>query len=125
MPWFVYIIKCRDNTLYTGIIQWDYIFVKKCLVELILSNAKDLQNSAMIWHVYIVCCRDNTLYTGITNNLQRRIRDHNSGNGCRYTKYRYPVKLIYSGEKLTKSEALKRESYIKGLTRANKLKIAE
>ncbi|MCK4810384.1 MAG: GIY-YIG nuclease family protein [Candidatus Omnitrophica bacterium] len=47
----------------------------------------------MIWYVYIIRCRDNTLYTGITNNLKRRIREHNSGKGCRYTKCRWPVEL--------------------------------
>ncbi|MBN2121259.1 MAG: GIY-YIG nuclease family protein [Candidatus Omnitrophica bacterium] len=79
----------------------------------------------MPWYLYIIQCKDRTLYTGITNDLSRRIRDHNSGNGCRYTKYRRPVKLIHSEEFPTKSAALKRESYIKGLTRAKKLKITE
>jgi len=79
----------------------------------------------MPWQVYIIQCKDNTLYTGITSNLSKRIRDHNSGNGCRYTKYRNPVKLIHSEDCATKSQALKRESYVKGLTRANKLKIAQ
>ena len=79
----------------------------------------------MPWHTYIIQCRDNVLYTGITNDLSRRIRDHNSGNGCRYTKYRWPVKLIHSEEFLSKSEALKREAYIKGLTREKKLCIAK
>ncbi|MCK4912650.1 MAG: GIY-YIG nuclease family protein [Candidatus Omnitrophica bacterium] len=79
----------------------------------------------MPWSVYIIQCKDSTLYTGITSNLSKRIRDHNSGNGCRYTKYRYPVKLIHSEDYPSKSEALKRESYIKGLTQANKLKLAE
>jgi putative endonuclease len=75
----------------------------------------------MPWYVYIVKCRDKTLYTGVTNNLKRRIHDHNSGIACRYTKYRWPVKLIHSQEYPTKSQALKREAYIKGLTRAKKL----
>ena len=61
----------------------------------------------MPWHVYIIECRDHTLYTGITNNLPRRLKAHNSGNGGRYTKYRWPVKLIYSEEHPTKSEAQK------------------
>ncbi|MCG8431233.1 MAG: GIY-YIG nuclease family protein [Candidatus Omnitrophica bacterium] len=77
----------------------------------------------MPWHVYIIRCRDNTLYTGVTNNLPRRINDHNRGNGCRYTKYRCPVKLIHSEEHPTKSEAQRREAYIKGLTREKKLQL--
>jgi len=79
----------------------------------------------MPWNVYIIECRDKTLYTGVTNNLSRRINDHNKGNGCRYTKYRWPVKLIHSEEHVSKSEAQKRESYIKGLTREKKLHLSE
>ena len=79
----------------------------------------------MSWQVYIIQCHDRTLYTGITNDLSRRIKDHNNGKGSRYTKYRRPVKLIYSEKHPTKSEALKREAYIKGLRRAEKLSLTK
>ena len=75
----------------------------------------------MPWHVYIIQCKDSKLYTGITNNLERRIKAHNSGSGCRFTKYRRPVKLLYSERCLTKPEALSREAQIKGLPRKKKL----
>ncbi|MDD4900212.1 MAG: GIY-YIG nuclease family protein [Candidatus Omnitrophica bacterium] len=75
----------------------------------------------MPWHIYILECKDGKLYTGITNNLSRRIKAHNSGNGCRYTKYRAPVKLLYSEEVLDKPSALKREIQIKRLRRPKKL----
>ncbi len=78
-----------------------------------------------MWHVYILQCRDNTLYTGITNNLNRRVQDHNSGNGCRYTKYRHPVKLVYSEECFTRSGALTREAHIKSLTREKKIELCK
>ncbi len=52
------------------------------------------------------------------------MREHNSGKGCRYTKCRWPVKLIHSEEYPSKSEALKRESCIKELPRAKKLTVA-
>ena len=35
---------------------------------------------------YIVECSDGTLYTGWTNNLEKRLKDHNNGNGAKYTK---------------------------------------
>ena len=76
---------------------------------------------AMSWHVYIVQCKDSKLYTGITNNLERRIKAHNSGAGGKFTKYRRPVKLLHSEECLTKSRALSREARIKSLPRAKKL----
>ena len=67
-----------------------------------------------IWHLYIIKCRDGTLYTGITNNLEQRLRDHNRGKGCRYTKFRWPVRLIYSEPHTDKVSAMKREAQIQG-----------
>ncbi len=75
----------------------------------------------MPWYVYIIECKDSLLYTGITNDLERRIKAHNSGNGCRFTKYRAPVKLMHNEEVSTKPEALKREAQIKRLPRNKKL----
>jgi len=75
----------------------------------------------MSWYVYIIQCKDGKLYTGITNDLKRRVRDHNSGNGCRFTKYRFPVELLYSEIVLSRPEALKREAAIKHLPRTKKL----
>ena len=75
----------------------------------------------MPWHVYIIECKDAKLYTGITNNLERRLKQHNSGNGGRFTRYRTPVKLVYAEDCLTKPQALKREIAIKRLERPQKL----
>lgn len=75
--------------------------------------------------VYIIKCADDTLYTGWTNNLDKRISDHNKGLGAKYTKGRGPVELLYYEVFETKSEALKREYYIKTLTREEKLKLIE
>ena len=74
------------------------------------------------WYVYIVECRDGTLYTGISNNVDKRIRDHNSGIGSRYTKGRRPVKLIRKWDCADKSHASKMEYRIKRLTREGKLR---
>lgn len=76
---------------------------------------------ALTWYVYIIKCKDGLLYTGITNNLKRRVKAHNSGNGCRFTSIRFPVKLMHSQEVLTMSEALKREAQIKRWPRAKKI----
>jgi len=82
-----------------------------------------MPNRQMPWHVYIIRCRDSKLYTGITNNLQRRIKAHNSGNGGRFTSCRAPVELLYSEEVLNRPEALKREAAIKRLPRIKKLEL--
>lgn len=74
----------------------------------------------------MVECSDGTLYTGSTNNLHRRIREHNEGkNGARYTKMRRPVKLVYSEKCVDMSEARRREAEIKGKTREWKCRLVE
>ncbi len=73
-----------------------------------------------MWFVYILLCSDNTFYTGITNNLEKRIKAHNSGKGAKYTRGRLPVVLVYYEKKEDKSAALKREIAIKALKRQEK-----
>lgn len=77
----------------------------------------------MSWYIYIIRCKDNRLYTGITKDLERRVKEHNSGYGCRFTKYRAPVKLVHSEEAASRPEALKREAAIKSLRRVKKLEL--
>jgi putative endonuclease len=76
----------------------------------------------MAWYVYIVECSDGTLYTGISNNVDKRIREHNLGIGSKYTRGRRPVKLLARWNCADKSRASKMEHRIKGLTREDKLK---
>ena len=72
-------------------------------------------------YTYMVRCRDDSLYTGWTNHLEKRVEDHNSGRGAKYTKSRLPVKLVYSETFATKEEAMSREYAIKHMTRRAKL----
>lgn len=74
-------------------------------------------------YTYIVECADGTLYTGWTNNLEKRIREHNAGRGAKYTKSRRPVKLVYQECFAEKEEAMRREAAIKKLSRAEKEKL--
>lgn len=75
----------------------------------------------MSYFVYILRCGDGTLYTGSTNDVDKRVKAHNSGKGAKYTKRRLPVRLAYREELGDKSAALKREYAIKQLTREEKL----
>ena len=77
----------------------------------------------MKYYTYILECADSTLYTGYTTNIEKRLITHNSGKGAKYTRGRLPVRLLYFEEFDTKSEALKREIYIKKLSKNNKLKL--
>ena len=74
-------------------------------------------------YTYIVECADGSLYCGWTNDLEKRIADHNAGKGAKYTKTRLPVKLVYHEEFDTKEEAMSREWHIKQLRREDKLKL--
>ena len=72
------------------------------------------------WCLYLVECSDRTLYTGITNDLQRRLGQHNNGTASRYTRSRLPVKLVYREGCRDKSGALKKEYRMKSLSRKAK-----
>lgn len=67
------------------------------------------------YHVYMVKCNDGSFYTGITNDLERRLSQHNgkTRGGARYTHSRGPVELVYIEKYPTRKEAAKREWEIK------------
>lgn len=73
----------------------------------------------MPW-MYILHCADGTYYVGATRDLERRVREHNQGSGARYTKGRRPVKLVYSAEFATFSEAYHWEREVHGWRRAKR-----
>ena len=72
-------------------------------------------------YIYIIECSDKTLYTGWTTDIKRRLKEHNSGKGAKYTRGRTPVKLKYIEQFDTKQEAMRREYEIKKLTRQKKI----
>ena len=76
------------------------------------------------WLLYVLRCSDQSLYCGITNDLPRRLRQHDQGKGARYTRGRGPVLLIKSWKATDHSAALKAERAFKKLTRqAKELKL--
>ncbi len=76
-----------------------------------------------MWYVYILECADKSLYTGVTNNLQRRVEEHNfSKLGAKYTRGRRPVELVYVKKVKDKAKALQEEYLIKKLSRYEKIK---
>ncbi len=77
----------------------------------------------MDWIVYILRCADGTLYTGITNDLVRRMSEHESGRGAKYTKGRGPFQLVYNESCGGRGQALKREIEIKLLNKDTKLRL--
>ncbi len=74
--------------------------------------------------VYILLCADNTLYVGATNNLEKRLKQHNeSKSGAHYTKIRRPVVLKYKEDLPTLAAARAREAEIKRWKREEKMRL--
>ena len=70
-------------------------------------------------------CADDTLYTGITTNPEARFKKHNTGTGAKYTRSRLPVVCVWQEQATNESNARKRESEIKKLTRSEKLRLIQ
>lgn len=88
-------------------------------------KVKPALNPDTPWIVYILRCEDGSLYTGITNDLVRRVEQHNAGTASRYTRSRLPVVLVYQELQPSRSLALKRELVIKALSRLEKQALIE
>jgi len=78
-----------------------------------------------MYYVYLLQCRDGTIYTGITTDVERRFKEHKNGKGGQYTSSRKVVKLLYTETQKDRSNALKRESKIKGWRRKKKLDLVQ
>ena len=76
-------------------------------------------------YTYILRCGDGSLYTGWTNDLEKRVSAHSAGKGCKYTRARLPVELVYHEEHETKEEAMRREWHLKQMSRSAKEKLIQ
>lgn len=79
-----------------------------------------------MYFTYILECADKTYYVGCTNDLEKRLRQHNGSKcGAHYTKIRRPVILKYQEEFKTLAEARRREAEIKSWKRERKINLFE
>ncbi|MFC6615397.1 GIY-YIG nuclease family protein [Halopenitus salinus] len=76
-------------------------------------------------HVYVIECADGTYYTGYTTDVERRVAEHDAGDGARYTRGRTPVELRHVEQFETRSAAMSREHAIKQLSRDEKERLIE
>jgi predicted GIY-YIG superfamily endonuclease len=65
------------------------------------------------FYVYILLCADGSYYTGHTDNLEKRIAEHQQGQGAGYTAKRLPVRVVFSESFASRAEALEAEQKIK------------
>lgn len=71
-------------------------------------------------------CKDGNIYTGITTDVARRFSEHLSGTkGAKFFRKSPPVKILYTEEHSSRSEASKREYEIKKYSRAKKINLIE
>ncbi|EOL43716.1 GIY-YIG nuclease family protein [Enterococcus caccae] len=74
-------------------------------------------------YFYVLYCKDDTFYGGYTTDPERRLKEHNSGTGAKYTRLpsRLPAKMIHTEVFSNRSEATKAEYAFKKLTRKQKI----
>ena len=74
------------------------------------------------WLIYILECRDGSLYCGITNNIEKRLKQHKGEiiGGAKYTHSHWPCKLVYEEKSVSRSDASKREAIIKKMSKVEK-----
>jgi putative endonuclease len=71
-------------------------------------------------HVYVLECADGTYYTGYTTDVERRVAEHDAGDGAKYTRGRTPVSLVHVETYDSRSAAMSREHEVKTFSRARK-----
>jgi putative endonuclease len=74
------------------------------------------------WSVYLVRCSDGSLYTGVATDVERRLEEHErgEGRGAKYLRGRGPLELVLEHEVGERGDALRLEARIKKLSRARK-----
>lgn len=70
--------------------------------------------------VYVLECGDGSLYTGYTTDLERRVTEHEAGEGAKYTRGRGPFRVVHRESFGSRGAALSREASIKALSRTEK-----
>ena len=74
------------------------------------------------WLIYILECRDGSLYCGITNNIEKRLKQHSGEikGGAKYTRSNWPCRLVYKEKSISRSEASQKEAIIKKMSKVEK-----
>ena len=85
-----------------------------------LKKTNRFHNQGMKGWMYILLCANGQYYTGSTNDLERRLAQHQMGEGANFTRKHLPVKLVYFEEFQLVSDAFYREKQVQGWSRAKK-----
>lgn len=78
-----------------------------------MSQSKWMTGHITMHYIYILkSTKDGKYYTGFSSDLKKRLKEHNSGN-VQSTRNRRPLELIYYEAYQEKTQALKREKFLK------------
>ena len=82
-----------------------------------------MNREPLCWTVYLIECSDGTFYCGVclSERLENRLNEHNSGKGARYTSGRTPVSLRAKRSMLTRRQAYQLEFRVKKRPRWEKI----
>ena len=75
----------------------------------------------MSFYTYMLHCNGGAFYVGHTDNLERRVAEHESGLITGFVADHWPAKLVWSEAFPTRLEALEMERRVKGWSRAKKM----
>lgn len=78
-----------------------------------------------MWYLYVLRCGNGSFYTGITNDVARRLAEHQAGRGARYTRAHLPVTLIALWRYDDRGAATQAEAAFKKLRRSVKQTFVE
>ncbi len=84
---------------------------------------KSLKNNK--WCVYVLKCRNNYLYIGITNDIDKRLKEHERGTGSKFVRSRRPFELVKTIPCKNSSEARSLEHKLKRLKRNKKIEVLD
>ena len=73
----------------------------------------------MAW-MYILQCADGSYYVGSTVDMEKRLAQHQAGDGAKYTARRLPVRLVFAEEFERVDDAFAREKQVQGWGRAKR-----
>ncbi len=77
------------------------------------------------FYAYMLLCSDGSYYTGHTDDLEKRVKEHQQGGKCTYTSIRRPIQLYWHQEFATREEAKEVETQIKKWSRKKKESLAK
>ena len=75
------------------------------------------------WCVYVLKCRNDFLYIGLTNNIDRRLKEHERGTGSKFVRSHRPFELVKTIPCKNATQARSLEYNLKKLKRSRKIEV--